>query len=269
MGALADELAKAKRLRIAKDAENVKILTLDIETRPMSGYFWDLWDVNISTTQIIDHGGLMCFAAKWAGKKDIMFFADWIDGYENMVKRAHELLSAADVLVSYNGERFDIKKLNQEFMLNGMAPPKPFKSIDLIRTNKARFALPSRKLDYLAQRSGVGQKVKHQGFELWLQVMAGDPKAQALMEKYNKGDVAITEKTFLRLLPWLTNTPHMAMFTRDDHACPYCGRKDLKWDGEYTHTNVQSYRLIECGNCGGWCRGTTRLQDPTHTRAIR
>ena len=153
-------------------------------------------------------------------------------------------------------------------MLAGMAPPKPFKSIDLIRTNKGRFDLPSRKLDYLVQQSGVGSKVKHQGFDLWIDCMAGDPAAWAVMEKYNRGDVIITEKAYLRLLPWITNAPHHGMFSQDGHSCPYCGSKKLERAG-LTHTNVTSYQLYECKACGGWVRGVTKMQDPTRTRATR
>jgi ribosomal protein S27AE/DNA polymerase elongation subunit (family B) len=253
---------------LPREAKNVRILTLDIESKPLQVYTWSLWDQHVGIDQIIDHGGLMCFAAKWAGEKDVLFFSEYHDGYRPMLEAAHRLLSEADIVVTYNGDRYDVKKLNQAFMLAGMTPPKPFKSIDLIKTNKNRFDLPSRKLDYLVRQSGVGAKVKHQGFDLWIDCMAGDPKAWAVMEKYNRGDVLVTEKAYLRLLPWLTNSPHMGMFTRDERSCPYCGSKKLTQDG-FTHTNVQSYRLYECGKCGGWSRGTAKLQDATRTRATR
>jgi hypothetical protein len=258
----------AERLTLANEAKNIKILTIDIEWRPMQSYTWGIWDQNIGLTQIIDDGGLLCFAAKWFGQKNIIFSSE-NDGHDVMVRLAHELLSEADVLVTYNGDKYDIKKLNGEFMLAGMAPPRPYKSIDLLKTNKARFDLPSRKLDYLVQRSGVGSKVPHNGFELWTGCMAGDPAAWALMEKYNRGDVIVTEKAYLRLLPWITNAPHLGMFTGDEFCCPYCGSTKLARQVFPTHTLVQSYTLFECTNCHGWIRGTTRQQDPTRTRAIR
>ena len=185
-----------------------------------------------------------------------------------MVKAAHALLSEADVVVSYNGEKFDVKRLNQEFMLAGMPPPKPFKNIDVMKSNKARFELPSRKLDYLVQRTGIGRKTPHTGFQLWIDCMAGDAKAHRLMRKYNEQDVRITEKIYLRLLPWLTNAPHLSMYTGHEFACPYCGKKGLNREG-VTHTLVQSYWLNQCPNCEGWSRSTTRLQNPTITRPIR
>lgn len=253
---------------IGEQAKRVRILTIDIEWRPMQSYTWGIWDQNIGLTQIIDDGGLLCFAAKWLGDKNVMFWSE-NDGHELMVQKAHELLTEADIVVTYNGDKYDIKKLNGEFMLAQMAPPRPFKSIDLVKTNKARFDLPSRKLDYLVQRSGVGAKVKHQGFELWTDCMAGDPAAWALMEKYNRGDVIVTEKAYLRLMPWITNAPHLGMFTADEFSCCYCGSTKLVRQTDPTHTLVQAYTLFECSNCHGWVRGVTRQQDPTRTRAIR
>jgi len=235
----------------------------------MQVYSWGLWDQNHSIDHIIDHGGMICFAAKWAGSKEVFFYSDHTDGHEKMVAEAHRLLSEADVVVTYNGDRFDIKKLNNEFMLAGMAPPRPFRSIDLMKVNKARFDLPSRKLDYLVRQSGVGQKVKHTGFDLWIDCMAGDETAWKLMEKYNRGDVIVTERAYLRLLPWIVNAPHLGMFVADaGFICPYCGSKSLNRDG-LTHTYVQSYALYQCAKCEGWVRGLTRMQDPTRTRAMR
>lgn len=265
MTQLADAIKLAK---LDKLTSNIRILTIDIEWRPMMSYTWGIWDQNIGLTQIVDDGGLLCFAAKWMGEKEILFWSEK-DGHQTMVQAAHDLLSAADIVVTYNGDKYDIKKLNGEFMLAKMPPPKPFRSIDLVKSNKARFDLPSRKLDYLVQRSGVGAKVPHNGFELWTGCMAGDPAAWALMEKYNRGDVIVTERAYLRILPWITNAPHLGMYMpTEGFVCPHCGAKKLTRDGE-THTNVQSYALYSCGNCGGWSRGTVRLQDPTHTRAMR
>ena len=254
--------------RLSKEAKNIRILTIDIESKPLQVYTWGLWDQNIGIGQIIDHGGMMCFAAKWLGSKEVLFYSEHRDGYEAMVRKAHELLSEADIVITYNGDRYDIRKLNNAFMLLGMAPPKPFKSVDLIKTNKGRFDLPSRKLDYLVKQTGIGAKLPHTGFDLWIDCMAGDEKAWRLMERYNKQDVLVTEKAYLRLMPWLLGVPHLGMFTGDGLSCPYCGSTKLE-RSEMAHTNVQRYQLYECKHCGGWVRGVTKYQDPTRSRAMR
>ncbi|RJU01988.1 hypothetical protein D6T65_05045 [Arthrobacter frigidicola] len=265
-----DRIVGALAQRLAPEAKNVRALVIDIESKPLLAYTWGLWDQNIGTDFIVDHGGMICFAAKWLGRPDseTMFFSEHKDGKQAMIEAAHHLLSEADYAITYNGDRYDFKRLNNEFLLAGMAPPKPYKSIDLMKTNKQRFDLPSRKLDYLVQRTGVGAKVKHEGFSLWLACIAGEAKAWKKMERYNRGDIRVTEKAYLRLLPWLTNAPHLGMFTSDEHSCPYCGSTKLVRDGHHS-TNVTQYRLYSCKNCKGWVRGTQKLVDATRTRAAR
>jgi hypothetical protein len=54
-----------------------------------------------------------------------------------------------------------------------MKPPAPFKQIDLLQTMRGT-GFPSKKLDYVTQRLGLGQKTKHKGMELWKACIAGD-----------------------------------------------------------------------------------------------
>lgn len=247
------------------DLPNAKILTLDIESKPHKVYTWDLWQPTIGMNQIIEDGGMICFAAKWLGKPEVEFYSDFEHGHRVMVQKAHEMLSEADLVVTYNGDRYDIKRLNNEFLRQKMGPPKPYQSIDIYKQNKKNFDFPSKKLDYLAQLTGSGGKVKHQGFDLWVSCMEGDPEAWALMEEYNKGDVIITEKTYISLLPWLSNVPHIGMFTGDGDACPYCGSVDLTYSGT-TSLKIQSYDLWHCENCEGYSRGNKPLGTVLKTR---
>ena len=245
-----------------------KILTLDIESKPITAYVWGLWDQNISINQIVEPGGMICFAAKWLGNPDVEFYSEFHDGKQAMIQRCWDLLSEADIVIGYNSDRYDIRRMNNEFLLAGMTPPRPYKSIDIMKSNKNRFDLPSRKLDYLVQQTGVGAKVKHEGFDLWTACMAGDPEAWEKMKEYNIGDVIVTEGAYLRIQPWITGAPHYAMFTGDIAACPYCGSKSITAAGN-THTFIQTYQLFSCDYCGGWMRGNRPLGNKIETRAVR
>lgn len=247
---------------------NAKILTIDIESRPHLAYTWDLWQPVIGHNQIVEDGGMLCFAAKWLGEPSVAFYSDFHDGHEVMVKAAHDLLSKADLVVTYNGDRYDVKRLNNEFLRAKMGPPRPYQSVDLYKTNKKNFDLPSKKLDYIAQLTGSGGKVKHQGFDLWIDCMDGDPDAWKLMKEYNIGDVVITEKTYVNLLPWLTNVPHIGMFSGDGDCCPMCGSQALSENGT-TFTKIQEYKLFYCNNCQGYSRGNKPLASPLTTRNAR
>lgn len=247
---------------------NAAVLIIDIESKPGQYYSWGPKADWLASPMMIDPGGMICFAAKWLGQEEVMFFSEWDQGQEEMVRAAHTLLSIADIVVTYNGDRYDIKRLNNEFLKMNLAPPKPFRSIDLFKTNRAKFDLPYRKLDYLAQVTGTGEKVKNAGFQLWIDVMNGDAEAQAAMEEYNIGDVTLTEKVYVRLLPWLAAVPHMGMFVvGQDGDCPYCGGT-CESTGQTTKTYVQEYELFQCLNCEGWSRGNKPLANPLTTRRV-
>lgn len=181
----------------------MKILLLDIETTPMKVYTWGLWDQNIGINQIIEHTEMMCFGAKWLGQKKVTFKSAHHHGKQDMLETLHKMMDDADILVGWNSAAFDHKHIRREFLEAGLKPPSATKDLDLMTIVKANFLFPSNKLDYVAQKLGVGAKVKHSGFELWLDCMAGKESAWREMRKYQIQDVELLDKLYDVLLPWL------------------------------------------------------------------
>jgi uncharacterized protein YprB with RNaseH-like and TPR domain len=196
----------------------VKILLLDIETTPMQVYTWGLWDQNIGINQIIKSTEMMCFGAKWLGQKSVTFKSAHHDGKKTMLEELHKLMEEADVLVGWNSASFDHKHINREFLENGMLPPSPTKDLDLMTVTKANFQFPSNKLDYVAQKLGVGSKLKHSGFELWIKCMEGDDKAWREMKKYQIQDVQLLDSLYDILLPWFPGSGSVTSKERQDLA---------------------------------------------------
>ena len=261
------DLAAALKAARGKPAHNVKVLFFDIETMPHQVYAWGLWDQNVGLSQIIQPGRVFAFAAKWLGNPKVEFYSDFEHTHEGMVEAAHRLLSEADIVVTYNGMSFDIPHMQREFLLAGMAPPRPYKQIDLMRVAKKQFKFASNKLDFISQQLGLGRKTSHEGFDLWVKCMAGDEKALRKMAVYAKQDVKLTEKLYHYLLPWLTNVPHVGQMAGLANSCWACGGTKLRRDG-VAHAFVTSYRLYECLKCGAWVRGNQRLQEATTTRQV-
>jgi len=182
----------------------MRILLLDIETTPMQVYAWGLWDQNISIDQIIKPTEMLCFGARWLDGKKVIFKSVHHDGKKKMLQELHKLMDEAEVLVGWNSAAFDHKHINREFLENGMAPPSPVKDLDLMSITKANFQFPSNKLDYVAQALGVGAKVKHSGFSLWIKCMDGNSKAWKEMKEYQIQDVNLLVDLYYHLLPWFT-----------------------------------------------------------------
>jgi len=232
----------------------MKILILDIETAPNLGHVWSLWKQNIGLSQLLESSYLLCFAAKWVGEKEVHFASIKADGVEQMRKKAHSLLEEADVVVHYNGTSFDIPTLNKEFLLQKLAPPSSYKQIDLYRAVKKKFRLPSYKLAYAAKLLGLGGKVSHEGHELWIKCMDGQPAAWRTMKEYNIGDVQLTERLYKRLLPWIPSHPNKQLYDGDhgSNKCPSCGGNGNR-RGEFVSLTAV-YQRYQCRKCSGWFR---------------
>lgn len=231
----------------------MKILTIDIETRPNLAYVWGLWDQNVGLNQVEQFGSVISWAAKWHGQKKVMFASDFHDGHGSMIRQAWDLLDEADAVVGFNSKAFDMKHLNREFVLAGYMPPAQYIDIDLITVVRQRFKFASNKLQHVATELGLGSKVQHDGFDLWLKCMAGDEKAWNTMRKYNKQDVILTEQLYDRLLPWIKNHPHRGLFGGDLQACPRCGHDKLI-TRKYYVTRTGKYRMVQCKKCGGYSK---------------
>jgi len=228
-----------------------KILVLDIETKPATAYVWRAYDENIGYEQVLDPGGMICFAAKFVGKPEVYFYSEWTHSRYEMVKAAHDLLSEADAVVTYNGDKFDIPKLHGEFILTGLTAPAPVTSIDVIKTIR-KFGFLMNRLAYIGPLLKVGSKVKHEGFELWAKVIQGDDRARNKMRKYNEQDVVLLEKLYLKILPFIRNHPHLGT---SKHECGACGKNNTHSRG-YRRTKHYKIQRIQCQDCGSWSDGT-------------
>jgi uncharacterized protein YprB with RNaseH-like and TPR domain/predicted RNA-binding Zn-ribbon protein involved in translation (DUF1610 family) len=234
---------------MVKEKEGVKILFFDIETTPNVVYTWGRYEQD--AIDVVDDWHLLCFAYKWFGEKET--FA--MNGKEeNMVKYLWQLFNEADVIVAHNGDQFDIKKVNALFIKYGMKPPAPYKTIDTKKVAKRYFRFDSNKLDDLGRYLGLGRKMQTGGFELWKGCMDGDKKAWKIMLDYNKQDVILLEKVYLKMRSWITNHPNLNLFNNEDHVCPNCGSNKIQKRG-FSVSRTGKYQRHACQDCGAWSIG--------------
>ena len=231
----------------------MRILLLDIETAPNRGWFWGMWDQNIGANQVEETGYVLCWSAKWLGDKHAEFESIQHVKPLSMLKRIHKLLDEADVVIHYNGTKFDIPTLNREFIKAGLLPPSPYKQLDLLQVVRRMFRFERNSLGYVSIALKIGQKVKHEGFELWVKCMRGDAKAWAKMERYNRGDIRQLERLYKKLRPWIARHPNMSQGPKV--SCPKCASTHVQHRGTQVAV-TRSYPRYQCQSCGGWFRGT-------------
>lgn len=232
----------------------MRTLLLDVETQPMTLYAWGLYNQNHSIGNIVQSGAVLCWAAKWLGDENIIFDSVQKSGHKQMLKHIHNLLNEADVVVHYNGLRFDMPTLSKEFVKEGMLPPSPYKNVDLYQQVKRLFRFESNKLDYVAQSLGLGKKVEHRGFELWIDCMKGDKAAFSEMEEYNRQDVVLLENLYFHILPWIPNHPNRSTYA-ESKVCPNCGSVKYQRRGTAV-TRTSKYARYQCKGCGHWFKGS-------------
>lgn len=232
-----------------------KILVLDIETAPMRAYTWGIWNQNINLNQIISEWFVLCWSAKW------LFEDKVISGKLNqkelnaeddfrIMEKMWALLNDADIVITHNGDKFDLPKLNTRFLLHGMMPPTPFQSIDTLKVVKKMFKFTSNKLDYINKMMGLNRKVDTGGWELWQRCAEHDIKALDKMSKYCDNDVLILEESYIVLRPWIKPHPNIGLFIIDDaECCPSCGSEEIKMGGVY-RTQMAEYYAFRCQDCG-------------------
>lgn len=166
---------------------------------------------------------------------------------KHLLARLHGLLYCADIVVAHNGDSFDIKKINARFIVHKFQPPHPYHTVDTKKEAKKIAAFDSNSLNNLGIDLDEGEKIKHRGFDMWEGCMAGNKQDWADMKRYNKKDVDLLERIYLRLRPWMKKHP------MEFEACR-CGSSDAQKRG-YRRTKTKRIVRLQCNACGSWRDG--------------
>lgn len=244
-----------------------KILLLDIETAPILGHVWSIWEQNISLNMIKSDWHILSWAAKWLGEpaSKVMYMdqrkAKNIQDDKLILNGIWKLLDECDILITQNGISFDIKKLNARFIMNGMKPPSSFKHIDTKRIASKKFAFTSNKLEYMTDKLCTKyKKLKHKkfpGFELWSECLKGNLAAWKEMEVYNKYDILSLEELYVKLQPWDSSINFNVYSNEPSNKCA-CGSSDLIKNG-FKYTSVGKYQRYVCNACGSEARSRENM----------
>ena len=256
-----------------KTGRKAKILIFDIENSPNVVHTWGLWNVNVAINQIQQPWYILSWAAKWLGEGDVFFdalsqypstFANDPTDDRAICESMWELLDEADIVITHNGLHHDIPKLKSQFIKHGIPPYSPIKHIDTCKSSRG-MGFTSKKLQFIAQHLGIGQKLAHTGHQLWTDCMNPvlDEEAWDLMVEYNCVDVELLEGVYLALRPWIQSHPNITLYSdAKEIACVKCGGAVEKDVDAYTASNI--YEGYHCTECGSWSR--SRYQKITTER---
>jgi DNA polymerase elongation subunit (family B) len=232
-----------------------RILLYDIETSPNEGYTWGKWKQNV--IKFTRERAIISIAWKWLDEPKVYVMSvpvklSSINSKVNnrkLMVAFQKVRNQADVSVAHNGDPFDGKLINTELLKNGLPPCAPIPTVDTLKVARKYFRFNDNSLNALAKLLGLGSKVHHYGFELWVRFLAGNRAARMLMEKYNKGDVVLLEKVFKKERPWMESYP----FLREFEGCDICGGRMQRRGERLTKSGgwKRRYQCIRRG-CGHW-----------------
>lgn len=230
-----------------------KIIFWDIETSPLIGTAWEVYEANI--LDVLKDSELLCFSYKEPGKGEVVTerqakFNKDSPSDKHVVKALHAILSEADLVVAHNGDAFDMKKANNRFLYYGLPPLPPIASVDTKKAAKRYFGFTSNSLQDLARYLGLGSKLKHTGYDMWRGCMANKKSAWKLMVKYNRQDVVLLEKVYNALKPHIKNHPRTSLL-EDKHLVCECGSENLQKRG-FRLTRARKVQRYQCQDCGAW-----------------
>lgn len=236
-------------------------LFLDIETAPNLSWIWGKWEQNALGNKLDWY--VMSYAYRWEHETEVKVraltdFAGY-DRHPNsdkaLIKTLWPLLDKADIVVAHNGDKFDLKKINTRFVIHGLRPPTPYKTVDTLKVARNYFAFDSNKLDDLGHYLHIGRKLPHTGFHMWERCMAKDREAWEKMKQYNVHDVELLSAVYYKLQPWDKKHPAVNLGQRD--TCPKCGSDQVQRRG-FNFTLLSKAQRYNCQACHGWFAGASK-----------
>lgn len=236
----------------------IKILVFDLETAPITAYTWGIYDQHIGLNQIKADWFILSWAAKWYGEpasKTMYMDGSKLQDPSNdkkLVEGLWNLLDQADIVITQNGDKFDIKKFNARAIIHKLPPVGGFRSTDVMKESKKVFGFTSQSLEYTSNVLNTKyKKLKHAkfpGMELWTEILKGNRAAWKEMRVYCTHDVLATEEKYQRIQGWI-KTQNLASYYEDCKLRCFCGSRNLsaKEVRRLASGHFQGYICLDCG----------------------
>jgi len=260
---------KTKKTNPFADLPEYSAVVADIETAPavvdMYGSTWKPTIVGIRSESFI----LSCsFLDLKTGKRKHLQLPDYSrhttfteKSDKRLVRAIVKELNKYKMIIGHNIVGYDIPTINARSFVHQVKPVSVQHTLDTLTAARGlRFA--SKKMDHLCKQLEIGQKVEHQGVNLFkLAAASRSPKIWAMIKKYNDGDVMINRDLYELLIPYLKKHPNISIVD-ESMRCVACSTSfdDVtpKKNG-FRETAKGKYQKYICGNCGAPNIGNTNL----------
>lgn len=256
-------------------AKEPVIIFWDLEASLMSALTFGIWDTSIPASRITKHSHILSnsYAFNDGEVQGIRLTPEQVrDGDDlDVVIDTIRAIEKADLMVTFNGNRYDKKLLNTRALFHNLPPIRYPAHCDLMQLAKREFKFPSNSMENISIYLGQEGKLATSGSRLWERCFNWQDyeecdKALDEMLTYGKRDIIPTRELYKRFMGWSKNSPNLGLITKeingentkDNHIlmCPHCGSEDVDKIGSKAYTSVSSFDLYRCGEVD--CRGLSR-----------
>ena len=125
-----------------------------------------------------------------------------------------------------------------------------YRTLDTLKKARAGFSFNSNNLDAIAKFLGVGAKLEHEGFEMWVKCMHNDEDALKKMIEYCMVDVVVLEDVYTAMQHYIKPNSHAGVANGGNkYSCPICGNDDIELiKNDVTEKGTIS-RVVKCNSC--------------------
>lgn len=261
-----DKELEAVRKKVASYRDELKVVAMK---KPIKRLFFDIetgyYILKIRAFQlknyikffnpddIVQEKEILCISYKWQ-HEDVVHTLDWSMGEKKMLKKFIDIMGEADECVGHNGDRFDIREIRTRCLFHGILMFPHYRTLDTLKKSKHYFRFASNKLDYIGKFMGIGGKLEHEGFQLWIDVVEGSKSVSKIalekMIKYCERDVVLLEDTFSVLSPFIDHNTNFAVLSGGDRwDCPECTSSKVNMFRTYTTPMGIVRREMKCNDC--------------------
>ena len=225
------------------------------------------------STELSAEGDLLVFGYKWIGapaaggtcrdcgqRHSKVYTPSVLDGSEpcdhgyhhytdrDLVKLSHDVLSEADMVVTFNGKNFDWKLHNTKFLMHGLKPLAAIAHVDLYQVARSNYLIRPKSLKNLSRAF----KFKHAKTELtwdtWRKANKGDATSLRYIRDHCRADVLVTEEAYFMFRNNVRQHPRVNGWG----PCRRCGADALQRRGEAVTILKGTQYRFQCRKCGGW-----------------
>lgn len=230
----------------------IKRLFFDIETSPMLVYSWRIGNkISLSHENIVKNWGIITICYKWEFEDEVHSLTWDNQNDKEILKDFIKIALQADEMIGHNGDRFDIKKIRTRCIYHRIPMMPKYRTLDTLKKSRGNFYFDSNKLDYIGEYLGLGRKMQHEGFSLWIKCLNNDQEALSTMVEYCMRDVVLLEDVYHALEHYIKPNTHAGVHNGSPKwSCPICASENVKFvKTDVTQKGTLS-RVVQCDDCG-------------------